>query len=102
MRGLGLDQACSQVLRAPTGHHNDYRTAGLQSRSRARGIPFPRIVQRQLGLGVLFRVRIVNDQEVRATTRHRTAYTNSKVFPAVVRVPPSGSLAVRFELHRVK
>ena len=44
-------------------------------------------------------MRIVNDQDVSTTARHRAAHTNSKVFPAFVRVPPAGSLAVLLQSH---
>ena len=94
--GLIRDQAPSQVQERPPRHDHYDRTARHQSLERARLEPRPRSVESQpaVGLHVLFRVRIVNYEQVSTTASKSAAHTSRVILTAGACGPLARSLLV--------
>jgi hypothetical protein len=54
------------------------------------------MVERSLAQSVLFRVRVINNEQIRTTTSHRSTNTRRKVLATHARLPFSCAFVVFF------
>ena len=92
-----------QVFFGPSGSDDDNGPTRLQTLPGAGGVPLVGLVvylRVSLGHGgLLFRVRIVNNEQVGALPSHRTPHTDGKVVTTLVSRPPTRRFRVRLQLH---
>ena len=96
---MQLEQASRKVVGLPASVNDDDRAIWLETLTRARGVPLPRVFHRRLRHRILFVQDVVEDDYVTTTTGHRTALTNEERFPTLVRVPTARGLGVSGQGH---